>query len=240
MSQHESCSYEGRQEDLVGYVYRELTDEDHTRFETHLQACETCRTELAALEAVRLPLAEWMPPEPARALTLAAVSPVESRWPRWATLPDIPAWAQVAAAVLLLGVAAGVANLDIRYNEQGLSVRTGWAHQPARSNESAAQEQAWRAEFARLESELRDQLAAVPAAAPATQVSAEVIPSVRALLEDSERKQRRELALRVAQVMQDVEAQRRADHEQIEFNLGVVGATVQDLNDYMIRVSQGR
>ena len=45
---------------------------------------------------------------------------------------EIPAWAQAAAAVLLLGVAAGLANLDIRYDGEGLRVRTGWLARCAR------------------------------------------------------------------------------------------------------------
>ena len=38
-----------------------------------------------------------------------------------------PSWAQVAAALLFLGVSAGIANLDVRYDASGLSVRTGWS-----------------------------------------------------------------------------------------------------------------
>ena len=44
----------------------------------------------------------------------------------WAALGDLPLWAQVAAAMLCVGVAAGVANLEVRYEGGRLSVRTGW------------------------------------------------------------------------------------------------------------------
>jgi hypothetical protein len=236
MSQHESCTYAGREEDLAGYLYRELSDAERARVETHLETCEACREELAGLEHVRIPLAEWIPPEPVRPLNNVVIPP--SRWRRWATLAEVPAWAQAAAAVLVLGAAAGAANLEIRYTEDGLSVRTGWAHPQATSGPPPSAEQPWKAELTRLEAEMREQLNAVRAAAPAAEVRADVPSPVRALVEESERRQRLELALRVAQVLQDVETQRRADHEAIEYNLGMVGARVMDLNDYMLRVSQ--
>ena len=41
-------------------------------------------------------------------------------------MPQIPAWAQFAAASLVVGVAVGISGLDVRYDAQGLSVRAGW------------------------------------------------------------------------------------------------------------------
>src|SRR5438477_632143 len=77
------------------------------------------------VRAVRSRLGRWSPPEPARALTSATAPPVGRRGV-WAALGAIPAWAQVAAALLFVGVAARVANLDVTYDRNGLSVRTGW------------------------------------------------------------------------------------------------------------------
>ena len=39
----------------------------------------------------------------------------------------MPAWAQVAAALFVLGVSATIANLDVRYDRSGLTIRTGWS-----------------------------------------------------------------------------------------------------------------
>lgn len=235
MSHDAACIYRRREEDLVGYLYGELDGDDRARFDAHLAMCETCRDELRALEAARTPLVAWVPPEPARALTFGAMQPASPRrW--WAGLSDVPAWAQAAAAVLVLGVAAGAANLDIRHDAQGISVRTGWAPAPAPATEDPSQ--AWQTDLAALESRLREELNAVRTAAssgPATDPA-----PIRALIEESERRQRRELALRVADVMRDIEVQRRVDLERIEDNLGVMGARVLDLNEYMVKVSQGR
>jgi hypothetical protein len=45
---------------------------------------------------------------------------------------------------------------------------------------------------------------------------------VRALLDESERRQQRELALRVAEVLRDVSTQRQADLVKIDRSLGAV------------------
>jgi hypothetical protein len=49
-----------------------------------------------------------------------------------------------------------------------------------------------------------------------------VLRRVRALLDESEKRQQRELALRVAEVVRDVNAQRQADLVKIDRSLGVV------------------
>ena len=48
----------------------------------------------------------------------------------------MPAWAQLAAASLVVGVAAGISGLDVQYGKDGLSVRTGW-NRPADSRQAA-------------------------------------------------------------------------------------------------------
>ena len=68
---------------------------------------------------------------------------------------------------------------------------------------------------------------------------------MRALIDESERRQQRELALRVAEVMRDLDTQRRADLVKIDRSLGVVqnntGVEVmkqRELLNYLVRVSQ--
>jgi hypothetical protein len=149
----------------------------------------------------------------------------------------MPVWAQTAAALLCVGVAAGIANLDIRYGADGLRMRTGWLAAPAgseRSDAGGAEGSApWRAEMAAFEQRLRADLgtsgaAAQPAppvvaavnAAPA--LSLEALRRVRTLVEESERRQQRELALRLAEAIRDVNAQRQADLVRIDRNIGAV------------------
>ena len=134
-----SCTYgDGRDEAIVALLYDE-TDGSAERagFEAHVQTCARCRADLAALRGVRTQLAHWSPPEP----TFAAVNPQSHQHvaisnQRWGK--SIPAWAQVAAALLFLGVSAGLANLDVRYDQNGLSLKTGWSDRSGGSSRSDA------------------------------------------------------------------------------------------------------
>ena len=107
----------------------------------------------------------------------------------------------------------------------------------------------WRQELAALERTLRGELTAArveatstPAAgAPARDLSAE---RVATLIEQSERRQRQELALRLAQLGRDLEVQRRSDLVRINQGLGQfegrAGAEIlrqRQMLDYIMRVS---
>src|SRR6202011_404499 len=86
-----------------------------------------CARELESLRGVRRGLRAWSPPEWTAFQPDGTVDSLLSRpRSRMRFLHEIPVWAQVAAALLVLGVSAGIANLDVRYDENGLSIRTGW------------------------------------------------------------------------------------------------------------------
>jgi hypothetical protein len=230
-----SCKYEGRRDEaIVAALYDDADAGERAAFEAHAAVCAACRRELAQLREVRDELAGWAPPQPAGALTTwssgAAGSKVvampqgaEARRPRWAPLGEMPAWAQFAAAILVFGIAAGIANIQITYSDAGVSVRTGWRAAPQASapRDAAAAAPAaqapWRTELAALEQQLRREWAQTTAARqPATQSPEDVLRQVRRLLEESERRQQRELALRVAEVTNEVQAQRQADLVRID------------------------
>jgi hypothetical protein len=264
------CGYPGdRDEALVTYLY----DEDHgdaaarVIFGAHLTTCVRCSDDLATLRGVRIQLARWSPPEPmfASSRQSAVVSPPPAtRSPQW--WREIPAWAQVAAALLFLGVSAGMANLDVRYDQNGLSLRTGWstarsrdgridaqaspAVAAARSTAAVASASPWRADLAALERQLKSEFHGAQIAAPSAHAvraaaDAEIVRRVRALIDESEKRQQRELALRVAEVIRDVNAQRQADLVKVDRALGTVqnnlGVQVlknQQQMNYIIRTSQ--
>jgi Putative zinc-finger len=240
------CGYTDRDETIVAYLYNDIDPAERRVFQQHLLTCTTCRDEVAAFKTVQKQLAQWDPPLPASIANReinshsAIGTPQSSSWWR-----EIPAWAQVAAALLFLGVSAGVANLDVHYDATGLSVKTGWSGRSgsARSGESAplaiangSQDAPWRADLARMEQQLKSEMrAAAPVSAAATpsapmirnassgtasSADADTLKRVRALLDESEKRQQRELALRVAEVLRDVNAQRQADLVKIDRNLG--------------------
>jgi len=239
------CTYGGdRDEAIVAHLYDDGSTPERAAFETHVAVCEACREELEGLRAVRGQLAGWAPALLARPLAgpgPGAAAPDDGPHAAFARTPpagaprsswrDVPVWAQAVAAVLVLGVAAGAANLEIRYDQNGFTVRTGWmtpraagvaAGEPA----APAQTPPWQADLAKVEDELRaDMRAAQPrtvAVDAHPSADAETLKRVRALVEESETRQQNELALRIAQVVRDVQAQRAADLTRIDRTLGVI------------------
>ena len=230
------CGYSDRDETIVAFLYDELDASRRRDFNAHLLTCIVCRDEVAGLRAVRTQLARWEPP----ALVSSASAVAATSRPGW--WRAIPAWAQVAAALLVLGVSAAIANLDVRYDRNGLSITTGWnkAGSPAtdqpseggpkltgnRASDAGPQPVIVQpADLAALERRLRIELSASQAVAPARAVSssdAETLRRVRALLDESEKRQQRELALRIAEVVRDVNAQRQVDLRNIDHTLGIV------------------
>lgn len=224
------CGYSGdREEALVASVYNDGDPVAREAFDAHLAQCVRCRDEFDALRGVRAQLGQWPPPE----ASFAVVSPSRQFWWR-----EVPAWAQVAAALLFLGVSAGIANLDVRYDANGLSARTGWSKPAAPAPVALSAPSApgdgtaapWRADLAALERQLKNELRATqvsaakvaPAPRAVSASDADLVRRVRALLDESEKRQQRELALRVAEVLRDVNSQRQADLVKIDRSLGAV------------------
>jgi hypothetical protein len=160
----------------------------------------------------------------------------------------VPAWVQAAAAFLIFGVGLSLGILRGTTPGSPVAPTTPSATaSPAASatgptaDDLAALEQRLRAEMA----ELRATPAVSRTAAP--QSSAQILAEVRALIDESEQRQQRELALRTAQVVRDFELQRRVDLAQIQRNFGQIegltGAEVREQREmlnYLMRVSEQR
>jgi hypothetical protein len=250
-----ACTFENRDDLIVGYLYDDLEPRARHAFEDHVVGCRVCRSELEDLRGVRADLAQWAPPEPARVL---AFDPRPRRRNRvWAALADVPVWVQVAAALVVLGVSLRAANLQIRIEREGVTVRTGVTAPAESASQSAAPAPAadapWRADLAALEQNLRSevQTASLQRRSDADQSRADrsdetLLRRVRALIEASEQNQRRELALRVAEIARDVQAQRTADLQRIQRTFTVLETNTageivkqrQLWNNLAMRVSQ--
>jgi hypothetical protein len=241
------CRYSGdRDHAIVSYLYSDdggFDAAERAAFEGHLITCDRCRAELAAFEGVRTTLGAWSPPEPVGVGSKTHLwgprsGPIRLKpEPTGVWWREIPAWAQVAAAMLCLGVGAAIANLDVRYDASGLQVHTGWSRPaaalPAETSQpvaGAARDAApWRAELTALEQRLRADLRqpvpagnAANAAAPAGALNNETLRRVRALVDESERRQQRELALRLGEAVREVNAQRQSDLVRIDRNIGAM------------------
>lgn len=251
------CTYNGRRDELlVSYIYDDIPADERAAFDRHLLVCALCRSELDALGGVRTELAQWSPPLLADHVSVQLPSLTPRRKGLATAIRDIPAWAQFAAAMLFVGVAAGLANLEIRYTPEGLSVQTGWRHPSAEAARTASASvpavsssdtAPWRGDLTTLERDLRTAIAARPTTVPVDSTSANdeaLLRRVRQLIQESERRQQNELALRVA----EVETQRQADLVRIDRTLGVmqtrtgmqVMRTQQQVNSLAQRVSQQR
>lgn len=267
---HIYCDYAGDRDDaLIAYLYDDIDPAVRAVFDAHLTTCAACRDELSALTSVRGRLGQWLPPERSQQSTVSGQQSAVGSQQTSAQAPviggrawwrEIPVWAQVAAALLFLGVAAGIANVDARYDASGLSVRTGWSKRSPVEAEvpalGAAASAPWRADLAALEAQFRSELrasnvsataiggAARPGRPPAS-LDTEAMGRVRQLIDESERRQQRELALRVAEIVRDVNAQRQADLVKIDRNLGLIqnstGVEVmrqRELLNYYLRTAQ--
>jgi hypothetical protein len=250
-------------------VYGECEADERRLVEAHLASCTVCAGEIGALGGVRQALAEWIPPAEAGGFRIVRDEPTAPaavlRPARWWSRP-LPGWARAAAAVLLFAGGAALANLDVRYGADGLTIRTGWQHPavaeqrvataPAPPAQSAAP---WRADLATLERQLRGdfsaQIQSTRAASP-QQVSAGTPPDERQMmtrvrsmidqsLSESERRWQRELADRVVQVQGEFGLQRRSDQVRMLQALGQwqgqTGAEIAQQRqyiNYLLSVSQ--
>ena len=245
------CGYTAdRDETLVAYLYGDIEPSQRAAFDAHIATCERCRHELADLQEVRGQLRSWTTPDvPLPIVVHAPALTVVPRSRLRQALRDIPAWSQLAAALLVLGVSAGlggaIANLEVRYERGTLTLRTGWSHSAAREGAPATNApQAgavapvfapWRGDIEGLERRLRTDFQRVPLAAPpaltartdptTASADAQLLRKVRAMLEESERKQQNELALRIAQVVQEFDAKRGTDLANIRSMKTIQSAT---------------
>jgi anti-sigma factor RsiW len=259
------CSHER----LLDYLYDELAVPERESFERHLRDCTACRTDLAELRGARVALASWTPPAPEPGLRIVRGPDPTASAP--ARRFFNPAWGLAAAAVLVLAAAAAIANVEARYDAGGFVVRTGWADGETSGSTAAraaltpvsASDQ-WKADVQQLETRLQqleqanrpvraaalgDEPSASATTRPAGQemTDAELLRAVRRIIAESEARQQRELAIRVAQVLRDVDTARVGDLARIEQGLrqmqGLTDAELilqRDTLQHLLRVTQRR
>lgn len=231
---------------LIGFLYGELDAADRRTFQAHLTSCADCREELAGLRATRGQIASWSPPEPDFGFRIVRGAAAPPPAPRFRISP---AWGLAAAAVLIMGVAAGIANLDVRYG--GLVVRTGWNRGGDVASVQGPGAQAlapvdWSAQTAALDRRLRElettARAQAPVRAAADDLSdADVLRRVREMLGQSETRQQREFALRLTQIAQDFDTKRKLDLAAIDQGMARLqnasGAEIRQYREMIQRVA---
>jgi Putative zinc-finger len=204
---------------LVSYLYGEIDDATRQVVDAHLSRCAACASEVMALGDARAELGLWVPPDVELDFTIVKKSQLPAanvlRPARWWT--TVPAWAQAAAAILVLAAGAAIANVQVTSGPEGVSVRTGWLQPAGVAAPVTVPDETWQPALVALEQQLRNEIRA--ARPQETRVSGPVdeatINRVRQLIADSEQRHERALAMRFVEFTRDLNMQRRADLQNI-------------------------
>jgi hypothetical protein len=248
MSETFTCGDHGA---LVSYLYDECTLAERRAIAAHLVVCSACGEELIALGGTREQLAMWTPPDAQLGFRIAPETSKSNvlRPARWWRQP-MPAWAQAAAAVVVFatGMMLGAVRGVTQPGNSGLQTAA-----TARSNTTVTATAAnatpiTRADLVALEQRLRSEMSQTRATSQnviASPADARILERVRVMIDDSEQRQRRELALRSAELVRDFDAQRNVDLARIERTLGQMDGTTgvevaqqRQMLNYLMRVSQ--
>ena len=191
-------------------------------------ACGECRTELKALRGTARSLAAWAPPEPELRLPDRPRAGGAAAARRWSSRR--PGARRCSGARARGGLARSPTSRSGTAAD-GLTVRTGWRARAGRRRQASPAVAAMRQRRRALRGAAADDQPAparprvirrdaagddVDARRDGDCRGADVLRQVRQLLADSENRQQRELALRIGQVLRDVEGARRVDFDRIQ------------------------
>jgi hypothetical protein len=233
-------------EALLDYLYEEGDPAERMNVARHLQECAPCSVAVLEMQSVRGLLSEWTPPPATLGFKLVqADAPPVVAARRW------PIWTQAAAALFLFAAGMGASQLRFEVGNGALIVRAG-------SVQSAP------AETAVVHS--GTDVLLPPAFVNASNMAAasgmatapgnrtvlpgssadEMLQRVKALIDQSESRQQRELALRLSDVVHDFDTQRQADMQRVDQNFGQLEgqtgtevARQRELLNSLVKVSQG-
>jgi hypothetical protein len=247
MSEIFTCGDHGA---LVSYLYDECAADERRAIGAHLAICRACAEQVAALGTTREQLAMWTPPDAQLGFTIVSGAPPTANVLRpapWWRQP-MPAWAQAAAAAAIFATGLGLGM------GRGIDRAPAASAQPAASAPLAADATiVTKADLAALEQRVRAEMAQIRqtsgadrgAAGSAPLTDTRVLQQVRAMIDESEQRQQRELALRTAEVVRDFDTQRNDDLSRIERTLGQMDGTTgvevaqqRQMINYLMRVSQ--
>jgi anti-sigma factor RsiW len=241
MTQHITDNHDA----LLDYLYEEGDPAERLRIAKHLQECASCSVAVLEFQNVRGMLSDWTPPAADLGFRMvrdegtsldARMSRAPRGWRAW--VPATPAgnWAQAAAAVVLFAAGMAVSQLSMHYNDGALTVRVRSAEIAAPAERAGAPADI----FLPTQEATVTSVAAPPVAASPVVASRAAEPidteqlmqRVRAMIDQSEQRQQRELALRLSQVASEVDTQHQADLLRIQQNLG---QQQDDFMNYLVR-----
>ena len=239
---------------LLDYLYEEGDPTERLKIAKHLQECAACSVAVLEFQNVRGMLRYWTPPGSAlgfRVVQDGAFSPTSvasptpsaavnqgarsGAWLAWlpSTSQRIP-WRQAAAAVVLFVAGMAVSQVTVHY-EDGRVVVSGRSAGPvvnARGSSITLPPQA-----ASGVTSPNPGVTPQPVPTDRDQVDTELLlQRVRSMIDQSEQRQQRELALRLSQVTREVDTQHQADLLRIQQDFGHQQEATMD---YLVRTSGG-
>lgn len=120
-----------RKEDLMTYLYGEMSSAEEQEFRAHLEQCKSCGVEEREFRAVRVSMQSWQLSEtPHTVIELGRTSTQRTVKELLAELVEaLPVWfrygATFAAACSLVLVAMAALNTQIKYDSGGFSLQLG-------------------------------------------------------------------------------------------------------------------
>ena len=237
---------------LLDYLYEEGDPAERLKVAKHLQECAACSVAVLEFQNVRGMLGDWKSPagelgfrivqDATRGATLPGTGPdrpVPPRWWQgWVPVSRARGFAQAAAAVVLFAAGMAVSQLNVDYRNGGVTVSWGQDIPPTNvrsasitlppDNVSAPAGAPSREE---IERQILQRLG--PNASPVE--TEQLFQRVRAMIDQSEQRQQRELALRLSQFSREVDTQHQADVLKIQQDFG----QQQEALEYLVRTSGG-
>ena len=247
---------------LLDYLYDEGDPAERLKIAKHLQECASCSVAVLEFKTVRGMLNEWKSPSAQlgfRIVQEPAAAPGSSASPAWWSgrswtsrlrrMPYSSGLAQAAAAVLLFAGGMAASQIRVDYHDGALTLRSQSAPPqagPARTSSIPLPAEAPVATGMGLVPVATAVEPAASANRGGDETVEQLLQRVRSMIEQSEARQQRELALRLSQVANEVETQHRADLLRMQQNFGQLeietGAQInqqQQLMDYLVRTSGG-
>jgi hypothetical protein len=251
------------QDALLDYLYEEGDPAERLAIAKHLQECAPCSVAVLEFQGVRGMLSDWTPPDAQLGFRVvqdggqpsSASLQYRARDGRswgWGPTTLKKSWLQAAAAVLIFAAGMAVSQLDVDYQDGALTVRTQSAApaMPVANMRNASIElpaervplnaQAGPAapvDLDQIERELRDRL---ELRNPSPTDTERLLQRVRAMIDQSEQRQeartRQELALRLSQIVREVDTQHQADMLRVQQEFGQQQEATME---YLVRTSGG-
>ena len=206
-----------QQETLFAYVADTCSTEERERFEAHMAECATCADDLKSFTVLQGVMAD---DDVKAALRHDVEAALQEQPQRWWRVGLQPAW-NVALATTLVIVVAGTVGVDVQFGAFSFSMGQG---SPATDSGQPAVGPALvplsgTASGAARPSVQPMVLRGFRAQPPVAESADELLRDIRLLIEESEQRQRQEVASRIRTVAQGLDVEQSGNMRQLQEDL---------------------